>query len=568
MPAKCNLNPYERETAFRTFPAQPNTDEMEQLEEQFTHYLFYHNLPGSGRAVRCSCCGLLEVGHRFRHDVVSDGNLISCPQCNVTLVCKPAGRYGRGRWGDVPGLSERHNAVFLRTAEDGAVTVSAGVAYADWHMAYDGIQYTGDELTGLGWPEVEILYDERERYYMAPGKLAHWSSRGSLFRLDEHLHAGTGGGWESRKSAGEPVPLPSFMYSTADEGRYAVIGWESLSRSSLRYSQCEAYFHFPAELTRGRRFRNVVSYLAWYCLRPQMEMLYKLGFYGLIEELLEKGGCACRPNWRASNPAGFFRLSKPEVKLLLASANGADALAFWREVQGEMSFAAYMSTGCVRFLSRDRLRQVRDLCRELGLPMLRTLRRLGDITEVELWVDYIRMARQLNLDLTEETVVLPRNLRQRHDTLMEQIEYQTNVEALQQYRGGRLKRLRRKYEMEAGGFCIRVPTCASEIRSEGRALRHCVGGYAARHMQGKTVILFLRSVEEPDKPLCTIEMAGTGWTEIRQIHGYQNDRNGPMPRQAYKALLDLWLPWLAAGSPRDGAGHPVLMAREKVEVAV
>ena len=111
--------------------------------------------------------------------------------------------------------------------------------------------------------------------------------------------------------------------------------------------------------------------------------------------------------------------------------------------------------------------------------------------------------------------------------------------------------------METAGYLIRVPTLAAEIRTEGNALKHCVGGYADRHMSGETTILFLRSSEQPDEPLCTIEMRSDGVT-IRQIHGYRNDYGRESPMILYKMFLDIWLPWLAAGSRRDKQGRPIL----------
>ena len=123
----------------------------------------------------------------------------------------------------------------------------------------------------------------------------------------------------------------------------------------------------------------------------------------------------------------------------------------------------------------------------------------------------------------------------------------------------------RLYAMEAAGYVIRVPETAAEIVAEGRALCHCVGGYAPRHMEGKVTILFLRSAEEPDKALCTIEMNGT---RLVQIHGYRNELDGGVsPQERYRDFLDLWLPWVETGSPRDQQGRPMLPERVRCKTA-
>jgi hypothetical protein len=80
-------------------------------------------------------------------------------------------------------------------------------------------------------------------------------------------------------------------------------------------------------------------------------------------------------------------------------------------------------------------------------------------------------------------------------------------------------------------------------------------------MAGALTIVFLRREDAPDKSLVTIEIQGN---EIRQIHGYNNERDGQAsPRVKYAAALDPWLEWLKAGSPRDKEGRPKLPAAKK-----
>lgn len=109
---------------------------------------------------------------------------------------------------------------------------------------------------------------------------------------------------------------------------------------------------------------------------------------------------------------------------------------------------------------------------------------------------------------------------------------------------------------------ICIPASGEEILKEGRKLQHCVGGYAERHMKGKTTILFMRKAQKPDEPWLAIEMDGNN---IRQIHGFKNEglfsakgRFAPDPREVYREFLDTWLDWLKKGSKRDEQGNPKL----------
>jgi len=104
------------------------------------------------------------------------------------------------------------------------------------------------------------------------------------------------------------------------------------------------------------------------------------------------------------------------------------------------------------------------------------------------------------------------------------------------------------------------------FRREGKALHHCVGGYAARHMEGVTTILFLRRTNAPATPYITLEMDGN---QLRQIHGYDNERSAcpenpgrVSPRTIHKKFLDTWLRWLRAGSKRNEDGAPKVPRRK------
>lgn len=131
----------------------------------------------------------------------------------------------------------------------------------------------------------------------------------------------------------------------------------------------------------------------------------------------------------------------------------------------------------------------------------------------------------------------------------------------------RRKKLEKKYGFAMDGYVIRAPLGKDEILAEARKLQHCVGGYADRHIQGKTTILFMRKAKKPDEPWLTIEM---NRNKLVQVHGFKNEglhttrgRFTPDPREVYREFLDTWLEWLEKGSKRDKKGVPKLPRRKK-----
>ena len=76
-------------------------------------------------------------------------------------------------------------------------------------------------------------------------------------------------------------------------------------------------------------------------------------------------------------------------------------------------------------------------------------------------------------------------------------------------------------ELSSGTLTVRVPVDGNDIIAEGAKLSHCVGGYAAKHANGRTTILFIRKKTDPDTPYFTLEIdVETG--KIRQCYGYKN----------------------------------------------
>jgi hypothetical protein len=193
-------------------------------------------------------------------------------------------------------------------------------------------------------------------------------------------------------------------------------------------------------------------------------------------------------------------------------------------------------------------------------------------TALASWKDYITAAQALGYQLHRESVLLPKDLREAHNEATkkhrEKLQRErAKTEAEQRERRAaayvqRKEELEVKYAYAADGLVIRVPDSEDEIIQEGVALKHCVAGYAERHVKGSVTILFLREEKRPDKPFLTIEMREN---QLVQIHGYKNEglytakgRFAPDPREVYKDFLDTWLDWLKKGSRRNKDGTPKL----------
>ena len=160
------------------------------------------------------------------------------------------------------------------------------------------------------------------------------------------------------------------------------------------------------------------------------------------------------------------------------------------------------------------------------------------------WSDYLSMCRGQKKDLSDELVYRPRQLKRRHDEIVEEIRKQRAIEEMkrskkaaaeaakkmrEKYPGAEeiLGEIKEKYEYSNDEYMMIVPQRLTEIITEGNALHHCAGSserYFERIMQRETYICFLRKVAEPKIPYYTIEVEPGG--TIRQHRSYYDEEPG------------------------------------------
>jgi hypothetical protein len=134
------------------------------------------------------------------------------------------------------------------------------------------------------------------------------------------------------------------------------------------------------------------------------------------------------------------------------------------------------------------------------------------------WRDYLRMAREEGYDTTDDIVRLPKDLKARHDELVEIRTARQDAEeqkrnakkyaALNREIRNRIPDAKKYYYEDSKYMIVPAGTC-EELIEEGRKLHHCVGAsdiYMNRMADGTSWILFLRKKEDLEKPYYTIEI--------------------------------------------------------------
>jgi hypothetical protein len=559
MKLEIQSNSPETEAIAKKFPGLSDGCDY-ALNRLFTNFVFADRKRdsdgkpvGKKREFICTTCYCVSdhverIGKNYDGKIVvnphlTHGELVVCPHCRTGAELKLVGKCGK-----MINLGQTRRAlIIIPTGDPNLVFGVALIARKSYR--YDGYR------------EMHIHKHIEHIYAWTPGKAYCWRER--WYMEDGNL------GYSYRE-ARTPSGVKGSEYIAQ------IIGLELLRHTFLRYSGLK-------ELMKSRREKladgdYAVRWLAEYCVHPGIEMIAKLGFHEIIEETLfiRKRGDGLI-NWSADKPWKFFRMDKQEYNEFVKGKPTLDRLKTRRMLRGfwsgstiadaddelrrygkfsDVSYKDYefAAARLSPVLSRKQLANYIDRnargegsdfeCATAAYMEWRALDYRRHKTLIT-FHDYYDMAEELGLDLTEPRVLMPKNLTAAHDSAVElrntirrEEKERKEREADEKYRDERYDELNRRYSFADEHYFVRPPENAAEIINEGKALHHCVGGYAARHLEGKTTILFIRRTDAPDEPFFTVEMnIDSNWAKIRQIHGLHNRA----PDKELDGFVDIWL---------------------------
>lgn len=474
----------------------------------------------------------------------------ACPICGKIAEVKEIGRSG-----DRKNLWSFHRALVFRKQR--------GVL---WALAYDTTKcYEGGDDALVALPRMRLIgiyrFDGKRAGHIGRpwwGGDCEWSYYSELERTTL-----------ARKWS---FPEPFHWCNEYGSG-YDVIGMDELNGTPYEYCGLPEY---------EKRHEDCARFLALCtCYPRQVEMLMKAGLDDIVQDRIDGKLNAKLLDWNEPNVLKSFSVPKEDLRKWLESDKSTCVMTAYKgfakakiPITLEQTQELYRSCG-IAWFERLTLRMKRY---GIGYQrMVNYLERNRDKRKkyntgyetVQLWCDYIDAAAKIGYDLKNPVYLLPMSLRAKHDAAAKAAEAFAKTKDEKRARK-RCTALSLRYTYWNDRYLIRPPVSAAEIKAEGEKLKHCVGGYAERHVNGSCTILFLRDKQRPGKPLVTIEMDGN---HIVQIHGFKNEgaacRANPKclpPREIYADLLEPWLEWLKAGSKRDKTGAPVMPKKRKVRV--
>lgn len=294
------------------------------------------------------------------------------------------------------------------------------------------------------------------------------------------------------------------------------------------------YKYSAVELYRGV---DVLKYLRLYEQYPQLEYLMKAGLigYAFSKQLLKEIGKNkkfCK--WLMKN-RDDIRNNNYDVDVILRSfrtGKNLEDLQIYKEYRRRLSKEAALKE-LRAFFKKDLEKFVSYIRKQETNPYS--------------YRDYMKACQYLGLDMTEEKNRYPHDFKHWHDIRID--EYNTakllkdaeeRKEFYAQFASVASKYLGLEYNKKSVYVAI-IAQKPSDLIHEGEILHHCVGrmGYDQKFAREETLIFFIRTKEQPDTPLVTVEYSPTQ-KKVLQCYG---DHDSKPTEEILNFVHKKWLPY-------------------------
>jgi len=490
-------------------------------------YMIKHiDKPSGADRYSCTACGNSftekQVAGRNRGQLPKNRRECRCPKCKAVVIMAKRG------------VQDIRTRFYLMQDVDDSLSVSR---HFQVHINYPA----GDKK--------RIWMSEAVRFVMLRGIAAR---RGGAYEIYfnqipayEYGYFSTASSWDTKKGMGGRFMGAGYLYP------YGVT-------EALKDTDYEPWMHtFMAAAGKGLHCdynslmaskdpRSAEPALAGVC-----ELLVKGRFYRLLEETsghvnIWNGAYSGTLDIYGDSIEAVFGLQDRQLINRLRDKDGDELLLDWlrySESSGRKlsdAFIIWVTEESIRFslaeAALDRL-SPEALMNYIIRQKKEQYCGRHDYSVLDQYTDYLEMASKEGKDLTDAMVYKPRELKRRHDELVEEINKREMIEQMKRDKAAikkkakeyrerfpgaeeNLKEISPKFTWEDEEYKFIVPKSLLEIITEGQALHHCVGAtdrYFDRIVQRETFIVFLRKASAPREPYYTIEVEPGG--TVRQHRG-------------------------------------------------
>lgn len=281
-----------------------------------------------------------------------------------------------------------------------------------------------------------------------------------------------------------------------------------------------------------------ITYLKLYKQFPQLELLVKHGFRTLAvsKMILRKVGKDKKfVKWLIRNKAKLGGVNRYYVDAVIRAYNkGTD-----------VDYEQYKSEFDRQYRNGYYKRYTDKFGKENLEFFIKYLAKQN--TNVHSYMDYINACETLNLDMTLERNLFPKDFQRWHDIRID--EYKTekakqDAKKRQEMYENFAKVAEKYISLERhkkGNFIVMIAKSPEDLVHEGKILQHCVGSmnYDQKFIREETLIFFVRHTENVNEPFVTMEYS-IGKQKILQCYGIKDTKPAP---EVLDFVNKKWLPY-------------------------
>lgn len=437
-------------------------NKLELDKNVFKQYLFISNLIKGKRYGKCTCCG-----KRFIVDKnVKHKTIIRCPKCDSTVIA--------------------HKQIYASSIKEKACVCK--LENIEGRITYSYAKVTRTVNTDLkyvyDYDVIAAIVEDTPRnknykkwYGYSNMPVMYWGSY-----------------WHETKQC-----LPNKKcYTFADNFNmiFGIINHIDIQEFINKHHNTDV-------------FRMILRFKTM----PELEYLYKLGLYSLVEELPQN---YINKNSKSFSKAlginpeylSIFQQTDIKMKEVQALKNipyvvDAETILKMRTIDMaydiNMHYTYNVHNGIDDLLKVGSIKSIVNYAEKQGM----------DARGFRTYLDYIGMCNDLNIDTNNKIIKYPVNYKEAHDKLVEKIKFMK--EKIDKEKSEMIAKYIKDNSFNDfcdKNYCIVTPTTHKDLIREGETLHHCVGRsqYWENHKNKKSMIFFIRKIGNPDIPYVTMEI--------------------------------------------------------------
>lgn len=474
------------------------------------HYLFYsydRNQPET--QVFCTYCEKFSVIKKPK-----TGKIFVCPQCKQKAIAKAQGR--RAAYHE-----DRETCQVIQKISDEELLIR--IFKARW--AYKSKTNT----------PVKEIYENARLFIRAVGQEG---TATDAYYYDSSYDSATH--WR-RGNRPRFSPYTS-SYEADDTGAvYLPSLKRALQGTPWQYCALRQFYEPTKEAMQ------VSTYLRVYRRHPKLiEHLVKVGFERIVSDIVYRHGMGAEIDATQKRTHRILRVNKEDLAMLRELNAGVDTLKAYQQyvklnLRGRQELLQWqlknhvhtIPTQWFAYMTARKFMRYMDSQLPDYMQLKRAFLYRSPMEEaISTYSDYLQMCQGQNYDMKSSQVLFPKHCNEAHDKLSRYIKKCRDEQTKRAFREV-YENLAEKANLTSKKLQIVCPKQTDDLITEGQALHHCVGTYIERVAAKKCLIVFVRRVEEPEKPFVTVEVSNG---KIVQIRGERNSD----PTKEVKKFVDLW----------------------------